>query len=93
MVPGQVFLMVPYVLSIVNFLGYPKELEGPSERQRAPAEVWRLLREGQCRIRYHIFAERADEAQEVVFPSGRVEFQLDGGRRLLEIRNPILDAP
>lgn len=53
-----------------------------------PERVWRILREGRCRIRYTLYDARADEAEEVRFPSGRVELQLDGGRRVLEIRNP-----
>jgi MFS family permease len=38
------FATIPYVLSIVNFLGYPQELEGSSKRPRTPAETWSLLR-------------------------------------------------
>jgi hypothetical protein len=55
--------------------------------------VWRFLRQGRCRIRYTLYDSRADDAEEVRFPSGRVELQLDGGRRLLEIRNPPLSSP
>ncbi len=50
--------------------------------------IWSLLREGRCRIRYRIYEDRAAEAVEVRFPSGRVELRLDGGERVLEIRNP-----
>ena len=49
--------------------------------------VWKLLREGRCAIRYSIHEARASQAVEVRFPSGRVELQLDGGRRVYEIRN------
>lgn len=48
--------------------------------------IWQALREGRCSIRYTIFDAQADEAQEVELPSGRVELQLDGGSRVLEIR-------
>jgi hypothetical protein len=54
----------------------------------APLEaraVWDTLRSGRCRIRYRVWEPRAGEAREVVFPSGRRELQLDGGRRVLEI--------
>jgi hypothetical protein len=52
------------------------------------------LAAGRCSIRYRLFEDRADEAREVVFPSGRVELQLDDGARVLEIRNPsIIGAP
>ena len=40
---------VPYALSIVNFLGYPRELEGSSERPRTPRQVWLLLRHAVAR--------------------------------------------
>jgi hypothetical protein len=55
--------------------------DGPLEA----ASVWRALREGRCRIRYAIFDDRADEVERVVLLNGRVELQLDGGRRVLEI--------
>ncbi len=50
------------------------------------AWIWKVLREGRCKIRYAIFEGRSDEAEEVELESGRVELQLDGGRRVLEIR-------
>lgn len=53
-----------------------------------PAAIWQALRSGACWIRYRIYDERAEEAREVRFPSGRLELQLDGGRRVLEIRQP-----
>ncbi len=37
---------VPSALNIVNFLGYPKELDGAHEKARSPGEVVRHLREG-----------------------------------------------
>ncbi len=55
--------------------------------------LWSALREGDCWIRYTLYAERASEAKEVRFPSGRVELQLDEGRRVLEIRNPPPASP
>lgn len=58
--------------------------DGPLEQ---PA-LWQALRSGACWIRYRLFDSRADESREVRFPSGRVELQLDGGRRVLEIRQP-----
>lgn len=61
----------------------------------APLEaraVWQLLRDGRCAIRYRLYDDRADEAREVRLPSGRVELQLDGGRRVLEIRQPGADG-
>ena len=57
-----------------------------------PAAVWRLLRSGACAIRWQVYAPRAAEANEVRFPSGRVELDLDGGERVLELRNPPLRA-
>ncbi len=60
--------------------------DGPLE----PAYLWRALREGRCWIRYAIYEDRASEAREVRFPSGRVELWLDDGERVLEIRNPPL---
>lgn len=50
-----------------------------------PEAVWGVLRAGHCSIRYRIWEGRAAGARRVVFPSGRSELQLDGGRRLLEI--------
>ena len=55
----------------------------------APLEarsIWDALRLGRCSIRYRVWESRAAEAREVRFPSGRTELQLDGGRRVLEIR-------
>lgn len=49
--------------------------------------VWKVLREGRCWIRYSLYESRSSQAVEVRFPSGRVELQLDGGRRVYEIRN------
>lgn len=54
----------------------------------APLEselVWALLRGGRCSIRYRVWEGRVEPAKRVVFPSGRSELQLDGGRRVLEI--------
>jgi hypothetical protein len=53
-----------------------------------PDAIWTLLRSGACAIRYRVFEARAAEAREVIFPSGRVEWQLDGGRRVLELSGP-----
>ncbi len=50
--------------------------------------VWAQLRGGHCTIRYAFYEDRRVEAAEVAFPSGRTELQLDGGARVLEIRNP-----
>lgn len=58
--------------------------EGPLEAEF----VWRALRTGSCRIRYRLYESRAAEARPVSFPSGRVELQLDDGRRVLEIAQP-----
>lgn len=58
-----------------------------------PDAVWRLLREGRCAIRYRVFEPRAAEAREVRFPSGRTEWQLDGGRRVLELSGPPPPSP
>jgi hypothetical protein len=38
------FATIPYVLSIVNMLGYPAELDGEHDKTRSPAEVIRHLR-------------------------------------------------
>ncbi len=62
----------------------------------APLEesaLWEALRSGACWIRYRLYEARADQAREVRFPSGRSELQLDGGRRVLEIRQPPRSAP
>jgi hypothetical protein len=58
-----------------------------------PVWIWTALREGRCRIRYRLYEDRASEAAEVQFPSGRTELQLDDGRRVLEIRNPPPSSP
>ncbi len=58
-----------------------------------PAEVWRLLRSGSCAIRTEFYEPRAGEAIRVQFPSGRVEWQLDGGERVLELDEPPFDPP
>jgi hypothetical protein len=58
-----------------------------------PAAVWRMLRTGACAIRWASYESRAAEAVLVRFPSGRTERQLDGGRRVLEVRNPPFDPP
>ena len=57
------------------------------------AAVLAELRRGACAIHYAIYDGRAAEAREQRFPSGRVEMQLDGGARLLELRNPPFDPP
>jgi hypothetical protein len=62
----------------------------------APLEtdsVWRLLRGGACAMRNDFYEPRAGEATRVVFPSGRVELQLDDGERVLEVGNPPFDPP
>ncbi len=58
-----------------------------------PDVVWTLLRSGACSIRYRVFESRAAEARPVRFPSGHVEWQLDGGRRVLELSGPPLPSP
>jgi hypothetical protein len=63
--------------------------DGPLE----PDAVWAQLRGGACAIRWSVFESRAGEAVEVRSPSGRVELQLDGGARVLELRNPPRDPP
>ncbi len=63
--------------------------DGPLEEEA----LWQVLRSGACWIRYRFYEDRADEATEVRFPSGRVELQLDRGRRVLEIRPPPLAPP
>jgi hypothetical protein len=57
------------------------------------AAVLAELRRGACTIHYAIYDARAAEARENRFPSGRVELELDGGARLLELRNPPFDPP
>jgi hypothetical protein len=63
--------------------------EGPLVAER----LWHELRTGGCRLRWELWADRAGEARAVRFPSGRVELQLDAGRRLLEISQPPPDGP
>jgi hypothetical protein len=63
--------------------------DGPLESER----IFAQLRAGACAIRWGVFEPRAGEAVEVRLPSGRVELQLDGGTRLLELRNPPRDPP
>jgi hypothetical protein len=58
-----------------------------------PRAVWALLRSGACAIRYAFYEPRAPEAVERSFPSGRTELQLDGGQRVLELRNPPFEPP
>jgi len=53
-----------------------------------PRAVWARLRSGSCAIRYGIHEARAAEATLIELPSGRSELQLDGGTRVLELRNP-----
>ena len=60
----------------------------------APLEsgaVWKLLRGGACAIRWEFYAPRAAEAAGALGPSGRVELDLDGGERVLELRNPTFE--
>jgi hypothetical protein len=64
----------------------------PDVRLEAAA-VLAELRRGACAIHYAIYDRRAAEARERRFPSGRVELELDGGARLLELRNPPFDPP
>jgi len=63
------------------------------DAQLEPRALWALLRSGTCAIRYGVYEPRAAEAIEVGFPSGRVERQLDGGARVLELSNPPRDPP
>lgn len=63
--------------------------DGPLEEE----PLWQALRSGACWIRYRLHEGRADAATEVRFPSGRVELQLDDGRKVLEIRQPPQLAP
>jgi hypothetical protein len=58
-----------------------------------PEWIWTVLREGHCWIRYSLYEDRASEAVEVRFPSGRLELQLEGGQRVWEIRNPPSSLP
>lgn len=58
----------------------------PAGADPVEAWIWRALREGRCHIHYSVFESRRDEAVRVEFESGRTELQLDGGRRVLEIR-------
>ena len=58
-----------------------------------PELVWRMLRGGACAMRTEFYEPRAAEAARVVFPSGRVELQLDGGARVLELDNPPFHPP
>lgn len=50
--------------------------------------VWLALRSARCDIFYAVHADRAEQAEAVGFPSGRVELQLDGGDSVLEVRQP-----
>jgi hypothetical protein len=50
--------------------------------------VWNALRRGDCVIRYSLYDERAPEAREVTFPSGRRELRLDDAGRVLELGQP-----
>ena len=76
---------------------YAQMFSGPRmecpDAPRDPESVWRLLRGGGCAIRWHVYEPRAAEAVLVRFPSGRTELQLDGGQRVLEVRNPPFDPP
>jgi hypothetical protein len=58
-----------------------------------PAAVWAMLRGGACAIRFEFYEPRAGEAVAVTVPSGRVELQLDGGARVLELDNPRFEPP
>ena len=60
--------------------------DGPLEEEA----LWSALRGGRCWIRYSIHAGRVDEALWVEFPSGHRELQLDSGRRVIEVWNPII---
>ena len=86
----------------VSFFGwqldpYTRMFAGPRmvcpDAPLEPAAVWQLLRSGACSIRWESNAARAAEAVEVHFDSGRSERQLDGGERLLELRNPPFEPP
>ncbi len=57
-----------------------------------PEALWAALRAGRCWIRYEIHAGRG-APRELRFPSGRRELQIDDGARVLELRNPIIEAP
>lgn len=39
------FSIVPYILNIINFLGYPKEVDGDIDENAKLSDVWRHLRE------------------------------------------------
>lgn len=58
--------------------------------ERTAAALWQALRRGECWIHYAVREERRAEAKPVGFPSGRSELQLDAGKHVLELRNPIL---
>jgi hypothetical protein len=58
-----------------------------------PHALWTALRTGVCTVRWAVYAPREAEAIERVFPSGRVELELDQGARVLELRNPVFDPP
>ena len=76
---------------------YPQMFGGPQmvcpDAPLQAAAVWKLLRSGACAIRWQVYAPRAAEAVPVRFPSGRVELDLDGGERVLEVRNPTFAPP
>jgi hypothetical protein len=57
------------------------------------AAVLAALRSGACAIRWSFYDARAAEARERVLPSGRIELELDGGERVLELRNPPFEPP
>ena len=59
------------------------------EARLVAGQIWAALRSGRCFIRYSIHNEASAAAQKRIFPSGRVELQLEGGRRVLEIRQPL----
>ncbi len=59
-----------------------------SDAELQAESIWTALRSGQCWIRYSVFQDWAEEAKRVEFPSGRVELQLNGGRRVWEIHQP-----
>lgn len=59
--------------------------------ERTAAALWEALSRGRCWIRYSAHDGQSSDAISVEFPSGRSELQLDGGKRVLELRNPILE--
>jgi hypothetical protein len=63
--------------------------EGPLD----PDRVWAALRGGRCSIRWRVHEGGGGSPRPVRFPSGRTELWLDGGERVLEVRNPPLDGP